>query len=333
LAWVEGYFVIQAAPATLIFDTEDIDCTERWDVIRGDPLKMAARGVVRARAALERIGWGVQEVGLLRTVAGLARLASIAALRTPRVEVKTATSGFRIAFNYPAQLMPLLVIFQELLDPEFGLLNRLLGPGRVAVDVGASIGTWTLWAAKTGATVHACEPDFENLSVLKENVRTNGLESNVVTHDCALGADEGWSTAHEDGGGYSIKFRLAAEAAQPHGKRVCSLDHFVRKVGLERIDVLKINTAGCESDVLIGGKELFRQEKVGVAMFLDGLEVRPLLDELKQFSYELGFYDGRNRKFVPVKVSTCLDKLRPGPMNRYVLVKHSSVYLPTLTRG
>ena len=288
---------------------------------------MAIQRIARARTALVRLKWGAKEVGLLRTLAGLSRLVSLAVCRPPRAEVTTAISGFRIAFNYPTQLMPLLVVFQELLDPELALLHRLLGPGRVAVDVGASIGTWTLCAARTGATVHACEPNLEHFLVLNENVLFNGLESNVITHDCALGAGEGWCTVPENDWGYSINFRLPTDTIQPTGRRICSLDHFVRVVGITRIDVLKINTAGCEADVLIGGKELFRQEKVGVAMFLDGLAVRPLLDELKQFSYELGFYNARKRIFIPVDVSANLDKLRPGPMNRYVLVKHSSVGL------
>ena len=280
--------------------------------------------LARARTALERLIWGAREVGSLRTMAGLGRLIAIVVRKESRTEVKTASSGFRIAFNYPRQLMPLLVVFQELLDPELAVLPRLLGPGRVAVDVGASIGTWTLFAAKTGAVVHACEPDFEHFSQLEENVLSNGFKSNVITHDCALGANEGWSAAAGHHFGFSRNFRLTADATQT---RICALDHFVRRVGITRIDVLKINTAGCEADVLVGGKDLFRQEKVGVAMFLDGLAVRPLLDELKQFSYELGFYDGRKREFVRVDVSSNLDGLRPGPMNRHVLLKHSAVRL------
>lgn len=284
---------------------------------------MTIQQITRVRVALVRLKWGAHEVGLLRTLAGLSRLVYLAAWRPSRVEVKTAVSGFRIAFNYPEQLMPLLVVFQELLDPEAALVHRLLGPGCVAVDVGASIGTWTLGAARNGAVVHACEPNYKHFLVLNENVRTNGFGATVVTYNCALGAEEGWS-ASESGRGYSINFRLA-EATQPAGSRICSLDHFVRAVGIRRIDVLKINTAGCEADVLMGAKELFRQEKIGVAMFLDGLGVRPLLDELKQFSYELGFYDVRKQIFIPVDVSANLDKRRPGPMNRYVLVKHSGL--------
>jgi FkbM family methyltransferase len=281
----------------------------------------------RVRIALERLMWGAREVGFLRTMAGLVRLVTIAVRKERRIEVKTASSGFRIAFNHPRQLMPLLVVFQELLDPELAVLPRLLGPGRVAVDVGASIGTWTLFAAKTGAVVHACEPDFEHYSQLEENVLSNGFKSNVITHDCALGAYEGWSTAAGHHFGFSRNFRLSVGAPEANATRICMLDHFVRRVGITRIDVLKINTAGCEADVLVGGKELFRQEKVGVAMFLDGRTVRSLLDELKQFSYELGFYDGRKREFVSVDDSSNLDALRPGPMNRYVLLKHSGVSL------
>ncbi|MCK1619036.1 FkbM family methyltransferase [Bradyrhizobium sp. 159] len=288
---------------------------------------MAALEIVRAQAALSRIGWGAREIGLKRIIAGLARLGLLIASRPSRAEITTTNSGLRIAFNCRTQLMPLLIVFQELLEPELDAVQRLLGPSAVAIDVGASIGTWTLWAAKTGATVYACEPDAQNLTMLMKNVRSNGLEANVIAHSCALGPGEGWSTANGQAGGYGLNFKLAASVGQPCGGRVQSLDHFVREIGVTRVDVLKVNTAGCEADVLAGGIELFRQQKVGTAMFLDGLEVRPRLDELRQFSYELGFYDGHKRQFLPVGGSNHLDNLRPGPANRYVVVKHASVSL------
>jgi FkbM family methyltransferase len=287
---------------------------------------------VRAQAALSRIGWGVREIGLRRTITGLLRLALLTASKAPKAEVNTANSGLRIAFNCSTQLMPLLVVFQDLLEPELDAVQRLLGPGAVAIDVGASIGTWTLWAAKTGATVYACEPDEENLATLNENLRSNGLEANVIAQSCALGPDEGWSTAKRHAGGYGLNFKLAVSLEQPGGVRIQSLNHLVREIGVTRIDILKVNTAGCEADVLAGGVDLFRQEMVGVAMFLDGLAVRPHLDELRQFSYELGFYDGRRRQFLPVDGSRQLDALRPGPANRYVVVKHKSVSLQALDR-
>ena len=279
----------------------------------------------RATTVIKRLVWGAQEVGLARTLSGLVRLAALAARRPSRWHVRTATSGLDIAFNYPTQLRPSLVVFQDLLEPELGILQRLLGPGRVAIDVGASIGTWTLCAAKTGATVYSCEPDPESFSVLNENVLSNGFASRVTTYDWALGAAEGWGTLSRPSQRHLSNVRFATDADRTNGKRVHMLEHFVHDLGLNYVDVLKVNTAGCERDVLAGGMALFRQQKVGMAMFLDGLAVRPLLDELLEFSYTLGVYDGRRQIFIPVDASHFLDEMRPGPMNRFILVKSANV--------
>jgi FkbM family methyltransferase len=283
------------------------------------------RRVAWARTAVGRLSWGAREAGLARTLAGLARLGWLAVRQPSKVAMVTANSGLRIAFNYPSQLMPLLMVFQELLDPELAMLPRLLAPGRTAFDVGASIGTWTLCAAQTGATVHACEPDHDNFSLLNENVASNGFLSTVTTHDCALGTGEGWSQIDQGDRRYLTNVRLSSDATVTAGTRVWSLDQFVESVALPHIDVLKVNTAGCEADVIIGCRTLFQQQRIGVAIVLDGLAVRPLLDDLRQFSYQLGFYDGRRRTFVPVGDSSQLDARRPGPMNRYIVLKHAMV--------
>jgi FkbM family methyltransferase len=258
-------------------------------------------------------------------MSGLARLGSLAVSRPRQAEVITTLTGLRLAFHYPTQLMPLLVVFQELMDPELAILGGLLGPGRVAIDVGASIGTWTLCAAKTGAVVHAFEPDAENFTVLNENVRDNGLAANVTTHNVAFGAGEGWSRIAHGNRRYLTTVRSTLNAAESTGTRIQTLDQFIRKAGITRVDALKINTAGCEADVLAGAMDLFRQERVGTAILLDGLALRGVLDELTGRSYQLGFYDSRKRRFIAVGDSSELDDARPGPMNRHVLVKHASI--------
>jgi hypothetical protein len=63
-------------------------------------------------------------------------------------------------------------------------------------------------------------------------------------------------------------------------------------------------------------------------MVLDGLEVRPLLDDLRSCSYDIGVYDGGLGRFVPVSQSCELDAARPSPMNRYVLVRRKDVLTP-----
>jgi FkbM family methyltransferase len=238
----------------------------------------------------------------------------------------------RIAFNYPTQLMPLLVLFREVLDPELRMVCGLLRPGSIAVDVGASIGTFSLCAAKTGAVVHACEPDPQNFLVLEENIAANGLSQNVIAHEVALGAKDGWSSVMPRQRRFLTNVTLAETTSSTTGTRIHSLDQLMPSLGIDRIDVLKVNTAGCEADVLRGSFELFQRQRVGVAAFLDGLVVRPLFDEIRRYSYELGFYEAKGQRFVVVNNSSDLDKLRPGPLNRYVLLKHSSVAIPRAAR-
>jgi FkbM family methyltransferase len=71
--------------------------------------------------------------------------------------------------------------------PTRDLLERVLRPGDLFVDVGAHWGFFSLQAATHpagGVEVVAFEPDLTNATVLTENVNRNRL-SNVVTVVCA----------------------------------------------------------------------------------------------------------------------------------------------------
>lgn len=68
-----------------------------------------------------------------------------------------------------------------------GILS-MLKPGDVVLDCGANVGDVTLPLAKTGATVHAFEPDPYAFEALSERVKEHG---NVVLHNAAVGAEPG----------------------------------------------------------------------------------------------------------------------------------------------
>lgn len=51
-----------------------------------------------------------------------------------------------------------------------------LAAGEVLVDVGANVGMYTIWAAKTrGARVFAFEPEAQNYALLNRNIVLNNL--------------------------------------------------------------------------------------------------------------------------------------------------------------
>lgn len=63
-----------------------------------------------------------------------------------------------------------------------------LGPGDIALDLGANVGLVTRQIAATGATVHAFEPDPDTFARLSETCRDF---SNVILHQAAVSATPG----------------------------------------------------------------------------------------------------------------------------------------------
>jgi FkbM family methyltransferase len=287
---------------------------------------MAPNGVAGAARVSRILTWGTRQVGVTRTTAGLARLSALAVRRPDYAQVRTVRDRLNISFRYPSQLIPTLVVFRDLLEPELGVLATTLGPGKVAIDVGASIGTWAMSAACTGASVHACEPDEVNLEMLEANIRANGVLSRVSTHAVALGEHMGKGSLVTAERRYLNRVREDA-GDNCHDFPVTTLDQFVDDLKIDQVDVLKVNTAGGEREVLLGAFGLFRAKRIRLAMFLDGLEVRPLLDNLRACSYDIGVYDGGLGRFVSVSHSSELDAARPSPMNRYVLARRDDVVL------
>lgn len=76
-------------------------------------------------------------------------------------------------------------------EPElFALMDRILTPEAVVIDVGAWIGPVTLYTAQTAKRVLAFEPDPEAYRRLEENIRLNLSEfwcKRIVELDVAIG--------------------------------------------------------------------------------------------------------------------------------------------------
>jgi hypothetical protein len=90
--------------------------------------------------------------------------------------------------------------FRERYEPELVILDRLVGPGQVAVDVGASYGIYTCILARlVGPTgrVYAFEPAAEAEAVLRRNVERNGLGW-VEVHQLACGHASGSGVLHHE---------------------------------------------------------------------------------------------------------------------------------------
>ena len=67
----------------------------------------------------------------------------------------------------------------------------------VLVDIGANVGMYTIWAAKTrNVRVFAFEPEAQNFALLNRNIVMNGLGNRVKAYCLALSDQPGYSELH-----------------------------------------------------------------------------------------------------------------------------------------
>jgi FkbM family methyltransferase len=147
--------------------------------------------------------------------------------------------------------------FASFEPPETAFLARTLGPGMSALDVGAHIGAHTLVMAKRvgpRGKVFAFEPEQTNHRLLESNVRRNGFADRVVISRTAL-ADverEGDLVPERGSGNWLQPEGGVRRASQP--VRCTTVDAFVQKERVLRVDLIKTDTEGAEPLVLKGAE-------------------------------------------------------------------------------
>lgn len=123
----------------------------------------------------------------------------------------------------------------------------------VIVDVGAHIGTFSIWAAGQNPTcrVLACEPFAETYALLQENCRMNGMEGRVTTVQCAVTDQDGGQVSLKldptNTGGHSV-YAPFHSAGVPVPS--VTLSRLLQEHALSRVDLLKIDAEGAEFPIL-----------------------------------------------------------------------------------
>lgn len=145
------------------------------------------------------------------------------------------------------------------------VLARSLPPDGVLVDGGAHIGLVAVAAATRvpAGHVHAIEPVPSSAALLERNARAAGL-GNLTVHRLALGGASGAGAMRVESG-FSAGAALAPPSAAVGGAGalaevpVLTLDDWSERVGLRRMDVLKLDVEGQEVAALRAGARTLRR--------------------------------------------------------------------------
>jgi len=182
--------------------------------------------------------------------------------------------------------------------------RRLIRPGDIVLDIGANIGSHTLELAccvgPTGSVV-AFEPTDFAFEKLKRNVVLNPvLSSRIRLEQVMLVECPGESPAQQL---YSSWPLMPVSGSHPDhcgqlkttsGVTSLSLDEYVARAGLKRVDFVKLDVDGYECKVLRGAQAVLNEHKPVIIMELapyvlreTGHTLEELLSILGAMGYEL----------------------------------------------
>lgn len=146
------------------------------------------------------------------------------------------------------------------------LLRTIVPPGGVFMDVGANLGYYSLlasrWVGGSGR-VYAFEPLRGTYDRLVRNIGLNGAKNIVpLRMACAASAGDRHMRTFADSG-WS---HLATDGDEGEAVEATTIDETVERMGVSRLDVIKIDAEGADFEVVKGARRSIEKLRPMVLM-------------------------------------------------------------------
>lgn len=160
-------------------------------------------------------------------------------------------------------------------------------------DVGANIGQSAVKfkTAFPESTIYCFEPVNATFNRLLSNV---DADANIYCYEIALGSKNECHTIFITEQCNTCSLIKSGNIIREDTVEVCTMDNFVIKNNINRIDLLKIDTEGFDLEVLKGAQKVLASGGVSFVLtevgFHPGDRRHVLFDEMRDFLIPLGFF-------------------------------------------
>jgi len=174
----------------------------------------------------------------------------------------------------------------------------------VFFDIGAFIGFYSVLASKLGCKVYSFEPDPRSWTLLNLNLRINKLEHHDINiFNVAVGDRTGYIIlqlanvfSESSATNYLDKNKIVKRIKVP----VITIDDFITKRKIKRVDIIKIDVEGYGANVINGALNAISEFRPHIIFeihrFGQDSEFKTMILLRNKFDYKIKLIEYRNEK-------------------------------------
>ena len=215
------------------------------------------------------------------------------------------------------------------------ILKKEVQEGMYVLDIGANIGYYALMEAKivkSNGHVWAVEPSPDNAWFIERNITINGLD-NITVHKVAMGDKIGtvYLDVYEEAPNLNrVSFHKAKGSMKKIPVEITTLDEFVKRNNIQKVDFMRFDVEGFECRIIKGGEKTLDKHSPKIFLEIHPKKMKEyndtlegMLEELSKFDYYIKyliweplkvpnkFLGSRSRSFViklDVHVRKCIER-------------------------
>ncbi len=163
----------------------------------------------------------------------------------------------------------------------------------VIVDVGAHIGTFTLYIykelKKKEPIVYAIEPSLSNFDLLKKNCQKNGVRAGLFNVAISDKNGIGYIDLRKDTDNFSVESTPGREKAFFQSCRTLTLEEFCREHGIGPIDLLKVDGEGAEYRIFPESIDFIKKRVKKILIEVHEIDRKKSYANFEKFMLKHGF--------------------------------------------